>query len=130
MVDDRLVTPSSNLERLQVWSREANEFGWRSYLGDQFGTDDVPCEAAPARARDLTRLPPAIVCVGGADGFRDEDVSYALRLSQAGVPTELHVYPGSPHGGVQIMPTAPSSRQWDRDVEAWLARQIGPAPSE
>jgi acetyl esterase/lipase len=124
MLDDRLVTASSNLSRLQVWSRKANEFGWRSYLGERFGTVDVPPEAAPARAGDLSGLPPALVCVGGADGFRDEDVAYALRLYEAGVSTELHVYPGSPHGGVQLMPDARASRQWRRDVESWLAHQL------
>jgi acetyl esterase/lipase len=123
MLDDRFLTSSSNLSRLQVWSREANEFGWRSYLGERFGRD-VPPEAAPARANDLSGLPPAIVCVGGADGFRDEDVAYALRLCEAGVSTELHVYPGSPHGGVQLMPSARSSQQWQHDVENWLARQL------
>ena len=123
MIDDRFHTPSSNIERLQVWSRESNEYGWRAYLGDRYGTDDIPATAAPARADDLTGLPPAIVCVGGADGFRDEDVQYALRLSQAGVPTELHVYPGAPHGAM-VVPTAPAALQWDRDVEDWVARQV------
>ena len=123
MIDDRFDTHSSNIDRLQVWSRESNDYGWRAYLGDRFGTDDVPYTAAPARAEDLTGLPPAIVCVGGADGFRDEDVLYALRLSQAGVPTELHVYPGAPHGAM-IVPSAPAAIQWDRDVEDWVARQL------
>jgi acetyl esterase/lipase len=123
MIDDRFVTSSCQLDRLAVWSRESNEFGWKSYLGDRYGTDDVPYTAAPARATDLSGLPPAIVCVGGADGFRDEDVDYALRLAQAGVPTELHVYPGAPHGA-QIVADSPQARQWARDVEDWIRRQL------
>lgn len=123
MIDDRFLTESSRIDRLQVWSRESNEYGWRSYLGARYGTDDVPATAAAARADDLRGLPPAIVSVGGADGFRDEDVLYALRLSQAGVPTELHVYPGAPHGAM-LVPSAPAAVQWDRDVEDWLGRQL------
>jgi acetyl esterase/lipase len=123
MIDDRFVTSSCNLDRLAVWSRESNEFGWKSYLGDLYGTDDVPYTAAPARATDLSGLPPAIVCVGGADGFRDEDVDYALRLAQAGVPTELHVYPGAPHGA-QLVPDSPAAKQWARDVEDWIRRRL------
>lgn len=123
MIDDRLHTPSSNIDRLQVWSRESNVYGWSAYLGERYGTDDVPATAAPARAEDLAGLPPAIVCVGGADGFRDEDTLYALRLMQAGVPTELHVYPGAPHGA-HIVPHAPAAQQWMRDVEQWVARQV------
>jgi len=97
MLDDRCRTPSIRVDDLFVWTRQANEFGWRAYLGDFFGADDIPPYAAPARATDLTGLPPAFVSVGAIDGFRDEDVDYALRLNQAGVPCELHVYPGVPH---------------------------------
>jgi acetyl esterase/lipase len=123
MLDDRQVTQSSRLDGLAVWSKEANEFGWRSYLGPLYGTDKVPYHAAPARAVDLTGLPPSFVSVGTVDGFRDEDIDYAMRLNQAGVPTELHVYPGAPHG-YQLAPDSAVARQGRRDVEDWLARQL------
>ncbi len=82
----------------------------------------MPAYAAPARATDLAGLPPALVIVGGADGFRDEDIDYALRLSQAGVPTELHVYPGAPTG-CRCSPTA-VARRWNRMVTEWLELQL------
>jgi triacylglycerol lipase len=125
MVDDRQVTVSSQLDDLAIWSRESNGFGWRSYLGPLHGTDDVPAYAAPARATDLTGLPPALISVGGADGFRDEDITYALRLSEAGVPTELHVYPGAPHG-VQLFATSEAARRWNRHEAEWLDLQLRP----
>jgi acetyl esterase/lipase len=127
MLDDRQATSSSQLDGLPIWSRESNEFGWRSYLGDLYGADDVPAYAAPARATDLTGLPPALVIVGGADGFRDEDVDYALRLNQAGVPTELHVLPGGPHG-VQMFPTCSVATRWAQIVNEWVACQLDGAP--
>jgi acetyl esterase/lipase len=123
MLDDRQQSPSSRVEGLPVWSRDANQFGWRSYLGDQYGRDDVPHYAAPARATDLAGLPPSYVSVGAVDGFRDEDVDYALRLNRAGVPTELHVYPGAPHG-YQMFVDAPVTRQSERDSDEWLARVL------
>lgn len=67
-------------------------------LGDAAGGDDVSPYAAPARAKDLTALPAAYIMVGDLDIFRDEDMQYAARLAAAGVPTELHVHPGVPHG--------------------------------
>ena len=107
MLDDRQLTASSGWN-VPVWNPAANAYGWRSYLGPRYGTDDVPTTAAPARATDLRDLPPALLCVGTADGFCDEDITYAQRLNQAGVPTELHVYPGAPHG-FDMLPGIPPS---------------------
>jgi acetyl esterase/lipase len=123
MLDDRQVTPSSRLDGLVVWTRESNAFGWQSYLGELSGRDDVPSTAAPGRApaSALAGLPPAFVSVGAVDGFVDEDVDYALRLNRAGVPTELHVYPGACHG-YQIAVDSDVARQAARDKEAFLAR--------
>ena len=124
MLDDRITTPSSRADGLVVWTREANEFGWRCYLGDLFGGSDVPAYAAPSRAQDLRGLPPTFISVGGSDGFRDENMEYAQRLSQAGVPTELHLYSGAPHG-YQMFPDSMAARQSRRDCDEWLARTIG-----
>jgi acetyl esterase/lipase len=124
MLDDRQLTASSRQDGLPVWSRGSNAFGWKSYLGELYGRDDVPPTAAPARATDLAGLPPAFVCVGAVDGFRDEDADYALRLNQAGVPAELHVYPGACHGFTLFAPDAPVTQQCRRDIEAWLARRM------
>jgi acetyl esterase/lipase len=123
MIDDRQTTSSSCLDGLPVWSKESNTFGWRSYLGDLYGTDDVPAYAAAARAEDVSVLPPAMVIVGGADGFRDEDIVYALRLNQSGVPTELHVLPGAPHG-VQMFVDCGVAHRWSAIVEDWLRQQL------
>jgi acetyl esterase/lipase len=123
MLDDRQQTPSSQLEGLEVWSREANAFGWRCYLGDLYGAEHVPYTAAPARCTDLSGLPPAFVSVGTVDGFRDEDIDYALRLNQAGVPCELHVYPGASHG-YQLAVDAAITRRATRDVVDWLHSQV------
>ena len=124
MIDDSQTTPSSQLDGLLIWNRESNAFGWQSYLGSLYGTDNIPIYAAASRATDLSGLPPAYISVGGVDGFRDEDVDYATRLNQAGVATELHVYPGGPHG-VGLFVGTPLARQYQRDVEEWVARQLG-----
>lgn len=124
MLDDRQITPSSRDDALAVWSRNSNAFGWKAYLGDLYGRDDVPPTAAPARASDLSGLPPAFVSVGAADGFRDEDVDYAVRLNQANVPTELHVYPGACHGFNVMASEAAVTKQSMRNMEDWLRKQL------
>ena len=127
MIDDRLTTPSSAWD-VPIWSPVSNEFGWRSYLGPLHGSDDIPYTAAPARATDLSGLPPALIYVGTLDGFCDEDVLYAMRLYQAGVPTELHVYPGAPHGFDGITPGTALARRCQHDVQEWLAQALMGSP--
>jgi len=70
---------------------------WRAYLGPDH-ENEVSTYAAPARATDLSDLPPAYISAAGLDLLRDEDILYAMNLMQAGVSTELHVFPSVPHG--------------------------------
>ncbi|SDM46280.1 alpha/beta hydrolase [Nonomuraea jiangxiensis] len=105
MLDDRNITPSSHeFTEAVVWDRAANLFGWTALLGDRVGTDDVSPYAAPARATDLSGLPPAFIDVGELEVFRDEDLDYASRLVQAGVSTEFHLYPGAFHAFDGMVP--------------------------
>ena len=96
MLDDRNSTLSSHaISDGRVWNRDANQVGWNAYVADAAGREDVATHAAPARAADLGRLPPAYICVGTMDMFVDEDIAYAQALLAADVPVELHVYPRS-----------------------------------
>ena len=125
MIDDRNATTSSQLVT-KVWTREANLLGWRCYLGHEPGVGDVSPYAAAARAEDLRGLAPAFIGVGTLDVFRDENIDYALRLLAAGVPTELHVYPGAPHGFEGLAPQAAVSQQFLRDIADALRRAMYP----
>ena len=118
MIDDTITTESSSWE-VPVWPPASNRFGWKAYLGPLVG-GDVPAYAAAARATDLAGLPPTHIAVGTLDGFLDEDVEYAQRLNRAGVPTELHVYPGAPHGFDAFMPGTQIARRARANMEAWL----------
>ncbi|MGH3675213.1 MAG: alpha/beta hydrolase [Mycobacterium sp.] len=97
MLDDRPSMPDPALVPFLTWTYDDNLTGWGALLGDDAGAADVSPYAAPARADDLTGLPDTYVDVGDLDIFRDEDIAYARRLSDAGIPTELHLHPGCPH---------------------------------
>jgi acetyl esterase/lipase len=127
MIDDRQVTPSSRRDDQVIFNRHSSEFGWRSYLGALYGTARVPAYAAPARGTDLSGLPPAYVCVGNVDGFRDEAIDYAMRLNQAGVPAELHVHPGAPHG-VKRFASVPVAQRYTQGINDWIGRQLTDQP--
>jgi len=81
-----------------VWTHARNHYGWKSLLGVEPGGDKVSPYAAAARLASPGGLPPTYICVGAIDLFVDENIAYAHHLLRAGVPTELHVYPGGFHG--------------------------------
>jgi acetyl esterase/lipase len=130
MLDDRNNTPSAvELDGRGLWDRTANNVGWTAYLGDRRGTEDVPPYAAPARAADLSGLPPAFLDVGTAETFRDEVVAYASRLWQAGGEAELHVWPGGFHGFDALVPKAQISRAARAARLTWLLKRRPAAPA-
>lgn len=125
MIDDRNATPASYaITDPRMWNREANRLGWKAYLGRDGGGADVSPYAAASRATDLSNLPPAYIPVGALDLFVDENIEYAQRLVQAGVPTELHVYPGAFHGFDLFAPSATVSKQFKADRDSALKRAL------
>jgi acetyl esterase/lipase len=113
MLDDRTVTKghSNTLVGEFVWTRQNNIDAWKLLLDKTPGGPDVGPYEAPARATDLSDLPPAYIWVGALDLFLEECMEYAQRLLAAGVPTELHVAAGFFHGAETLLPDAPACRR-------------------
>ena len=99
MLDDRTCVRDPHPHTGEfIWNPTSNHFGWSSLLGQEPGAAGISPYAAPARATDLAGLPPTFIGTAALDLFVDEDMDYASRLIRAGVPTELHVWPGAFHG--------------------------------
>ncbi|MEZ5947384.1 MAG: alpha/beta hydrolase [Hyphomonas sp.] len=128
MLDDRTAvrTDLSPMFGEFVWTNEKNHYGWASLLGHPPGSDSVSPYAAAARAEDLSGLPPAFISTGAMDLFTEENLDYAKRLMAAGVPVELHVYPGAPHGFMWVE-NARVTKQYARDAWDALSRGLGAA---
>ncbi|MFJ9036677.1 alpha/beta hydrolase [Streptomyces sp. NPDC102406] len=125
MLDDRNDTPSSHqMAGLGAWDRTSNNTGWSALLGDKHGGPDVSAYAAPARADDLSGLPPLFIDVGSAETFRDEVTAYATRFWQAGGEAELHVWPGGFHGFDALVPDAELSKRARAARVLWLRRLL------
>jgi acetyl esterase/lipase len=125
MIDDRTVTRSDIDESsFRLWNNKANRFGWQSYLGAAPGSREISGLAAPARADNLSGLPPAWLGVGTSDLFRHEDVAYADRLEEADVECELLVVEGAYHGFDVVQPKAGVSRSFRSAQVAALARAL------
>ncbi|KXZ61314.1 Carboxylesterase NlhH [Microbacterium laevaniformans] len=125
MLDDRGLTPSTfAFDGVGVWDRISNETGWQALLGERVGGSDVSPYAAPSRAEDLRDLPPTFIDVGSAEIFRDEAVDYARRLWEAGVDTELHVWPGAFHACDIFAAHTTIARAMIHAREDWLHRTL------
>jgi len=107
-LDDRQETWSQRNFTDTPWSyRDKVAAAWQHYLGSAPASQ----YAAPARATDLSGLPPAYIATAEFDPVRDEDIEYAQRLLQAGVQVELHQFPGTFHGSQVVSSAAVSQRQ-------------------
>ncbi|MDR2655509.1 MAG: alpha/beta hydrolase [Oscillospiraceae bacterium] len=97
MLDDR-PTESSRDNDAPVWNSDLNEAAWRLYLGERYGSGDVPAYAAPARAADYGGLPPACSYVGSIEPFLDETAAYIKNLKKCGIPVSFKIFDGCFHG--------------------------------
>jgi acetyl esterase len=107
-LDDRQATWSArNFTDTPFMTRDKVAASWRHYLGSAPSSP----YAAPARAIDLSRLPPAYITCAEFDPNRDEAIVYAQRLLQADVPVELHQWRGTFHGSQAVLSAEVSQRQ-------------------
>jgi len=125
MLDDRTCIAEDQNPHVGefIWTPHNNRFGWTSLLGRAPGGSDVSIYAAPARAQDLSGLPRTFIATGALDLFLEENIDYARRLMRAGVPVELHVYPGAFHG-FNLAIDADVTKRAARDSKAALARAL------
>jgi triacylglycerol lipase len=124
MLDARTGTPDAPFENPTVgefvWTRAINRFAWRALRGTAAVPQEREGHFSPSLASDLETLPPTFLAVGSLDLFLEEDVDYAMRLSRAGVPVELHVYQGGVHG-FDLFPGNTTDR-FSSDLHTALAR--------
>jgi acetyl esterase/lipase len=122
VIDDRLETPSCAYHDVPVFTGPAAKLMWNLYLGDS--PSDVSPYAAPGRASDLSGLPPAYVMTAEFDPLRDEGIDYAVRLQRAGVPAELHNFPGTVHGFDLVAPQSAVAQRAVADRFSALAAAL------
>lgn len=116
MIDDRMITSSSQNNDAPVWNSKSNELGWRLYLGEDYGTDKVEKYAAPARETDYSGLPPTLTYVGTVEPFTDETVEYVEKLIQSGTEVQFRLFGGCFHGFDLFKWTKPA-----KEAEKFLA---------
>jgi acetyl esterase len=107
-LDDRCRTESARHTRdSPVITSESIALMWKIYLAGGAADGYI----APARAEDLSGLPPTLIVVAELDPLRDEAIDYARRLRESGVDIELHDVAGTFHGYDTVAPAAAISRR-------------------
>lgn len=103
-------TESSVDNHGRVWDTKRNHWGWKHYLGDQYGTDDVSKYASPARESDYSNLPPCYTFVADGEPFYSETLTYVENLQAAGVEAKVDVYHGKTHAFDLLFPWKEQSK--------------------
>jgi acetyl esterase/lipase len=103
-------------------TRAAMEWFWAHYEPDVRRRSEP--FASPFHARDLRRLPPAIVLLAECDPLHDEGAAYAERLREAGVPVTLIEYPGMVHGFMSWASVLPAGARAFKEIGAALRKGL------
>lgn len=111
------------------WDNLNNNFGWSAYLGQPAGSPETPPWAVPGRRDDLSGLPPTWIGIGNKDLFFDESKSYAARLEKAGIPCELIVVDGAPHGFDLLAEDAPLSQKFQLAAMEFFKKSLKATPA-
>ncbi len=124
MLDETNTNPSSyNHLKHFVWNCENNKVAWDAYVpGDK---SNISPYAAPIRAKNFEGLPPAFIPTGSLDLFLDENISYARALIDAGIPAELHVFPGACHAFNGFFPTTQVAKRCNASLFDFFRRVLG-----
>lgn len=133
MLDCRMQTDSMRDNDAPVWDYKANEIGWRLYLGDLYGSDDIPYTASPSLATDITGLPPTYTFVGTIEPFHDETVAYIHALQAAGIPAKCDEYEGCYHAfdmfGSHTAIGRKATRAWIAELQYAAAHYYAEQPA-
>lgn len=129
MLDRRAQTASmQEFEDTPLWTGASARRAWSFYLPDGVERSPLAPYASPALAEDVAGLPATRIVTCEFDPLRDEGIAYGIRLIEAGVPTELHHYPGTFHGSA-LVTGAEISRRMNRDRIEALQRHLNRAVS-
>jgi acetyl esterase len=99
-------------------TRRSMQWYWNQYLANPKDGADVM--ASPARAKDLSGLPPSLVITAEYDPLRDEGEAFAAKLRASGVDVRLSRYDGTVHGFFRMGAVIDAAHRLSDEVGGFL----------
>jgi acetyl esterase len=93
---------------------------WGFYLGADGDRAEGDPDVAPLAATDWDGLPPTRIAVAGQDPLRDDGLTLAVRLCDAGIPVEQRVFEDMVHGFLRWGGVVDAAHE----LIAWLAEGV------
>ena len=118
-------TDSSRHSHSHGWGTRRNHWGWKAYLRNLYGAENVPPYASPSRETDWAGLPPCYTYVEDEEPFRDETLAYVEKLREAGVEAHADVFHGNIHGFDVLLWTR-NAREARQKLIAAAEKYMGP----
>ncbi|KAF4437907.1 hypothetical protein F53441_12913 [Fusarium austroafricanum] len=79
--------------------------------------NDLKINPGNASPEQVKGMPPTVLGIVGLDPLRDEALLYAKMLTEAGVPTDVNLFIGLPHGFRSYEEKLSASARWDKVIE-------------
>ncbi|KAL6916163.1 hypothetical protein FSST1_007658 [Fusarium sambucinum] len=109
------------------------EFRWYTSLLkiESPRVDDLKINPGNATPEQVKGMPPSVIGIVGLDPLRDEGLLYAKMLTEVGVPTDVNLFIGLPHGFRSYEEKLSASERWDKVIEGGICWALsGPLPSD
>lgn len=103
-------TESSKDNHGYVWDTKKNHKGWKAYLGDLYGSDNIPAYASPAKLNKFDNLPPLYTFVGDGEPFYKETLDFVEKAKKAKIKAEVDVYHTKVHSFDMALPFSKNAK--------------------
>lgn len=101
-----------------ILSAKEMSWFWDMYLSKPEDGEDS--RASPYLAKNFAAMPPSKIVVAEMDILRDEGLAYAERLREAGVPVDVTLFHGAPHGFYWLDGVLSQAIELDAVIADWV----------
>ncbi|RVX68669.1 hypothetical protein B0A52_07096 [Exophiala mesophila] len=96
-------------------------YEYNSFVQNANSAPDV--YANPLLVESVKNLPATLIQISGQDPLRDEQFAYADKLREGGIPVDVELFPGLPHGFYSF-PQLEATTKYFKQSAAWAKKLL------